>query len=293
MPGRANPLPGSAAIGPLSTGQGPVPVPLLTLMPKRYHWPANLPMGLALGLSATLAVAATGPADDPWGGRLAVGQNADGRLELFKTDTEGALLHRWQKVPNGEWSPWSNLGGQLAPGLAVATNAEGKLKVFGVDKTRRTLVCIGQTGSNTRAWGDWLDLGGNLRSPVTVGRNLDGRLEVFAVDAASSAVKCIWQTNARGRLVSLGGPGRLRRAWLGRRAKPRWCVWSFSASMPATKSLVHCWQQGANSPGSWSTWDNLGRPDPARFCRWPQRRWPLGSVRVEQLQRGNGAAFAR
>ena len=244
-------------------------------------------MGLALGLSAALAVAATGPAEDSWGGRLAVGQNADGRLELFKTDAEGALLHRWQKVPNGEWSPWSNLGGQLAPGLAVATNAEGKLEVFGVDKTRRTLVCISQTGSNTRAWGDWLDLGGNLRAPVTVGHNLDGRLEVFAVDAASSAVKVPLANQCAERLVSLDGPGRLVEPGLAVERNRDGCMELFGVDA-RNKRSIHCWQHGANPPGSWSTWDSLGGMIQPGFAVGRNAGWPPGGVRAEQPQRGDG-----
>ncbi len=193
-------------------------------MPQRDYCRRKIAIGLALGFWLTWLPALAGTVDSPFLGQLAVGQNADGRLELFRTDAEGALLHRWQKVPNGEWSPWSNLGGKLAPGLAVAANAEGRLEVFGVDRTRRTLRSIAQAGSNNRVWGAWLDLGGNLRAPVTAGQSQDGRLEVFAVDAGQRRRRMHLADQSPGRLVSLDRPGRHGGTGPGGRAKPRWAT---------------------------------------------------------------------
>src|SRR5919108_558950 len=39
-----------------------------------------------------------------------VGQNADGRLEVFTIGSDGALWHIWQTTPNGIWSNWASLG---------------------------------------------------------------------------------------------------------------------------------------------------------------------------------------
>jgi len=41
----------------------------------------------------------------------AVGRNADGRLEVFVTGTDGALWRKWQVTPNGSWSGWALLQG--------------------------------------------------------------------------------------------------------------------------------------------------------------------------------------
>src|ERR1035441_4492385 len=55
---------------------------------------------------------------------LAVARDADGRLELFKTDADGTLRYRWQRQPGSDWSPWSGLGGLWLSGLgAAATDA--------------------------------------------------------------------------------------------------------------------------------------------------------------------------
>jgi hypothetical protein len=161
-------------------------------MPDR--WGVKRPAATALGLFAALLAATA--ADDPRMGELVVGQNTDGRLEIFRVAPDGELRHRWQKVSNGEWSSWGGLGGSLAPGIAAAQTADGGLAVFGVDKGTRTLRYTRQKPPGHTGWSPWQDLGGSLRCPVTVGRNLDGRLEMFGVDAGSGAVKCIWQTNA-------------------------------------------------------------------------------------------------
>ncbi|MDR3460564.1 MAG: two-component regulator propeller domain-containing protein [Verrucomicrobiae bacterium] len=210
-----------------------------------------------MALACPLPPVSAAPAENDWEGTLAVGQNADGRLELFKTNTKGTVLHRWQKVPNGEWSPWASLGGVVADGITVSINAEGKLELFAVDKTRGSLKCIEQKNPNDREWGDWVDLGGNLRAPVTVGVNPDNRLEVFAVDATSHTVKCRWQNPAHSgwsAWLDLGGdmePGLVV-------ARNRDGDMELFGVDREKKNLVHCWQNEAGSPGQWLPWDNLG-----------------------------------
>jgi hypothetical protein len=53
---------------------------------------------------------------------LDVGQNADGRLEVFVRGSNGALYHKWQISPNDGWSGWASLGGKIDL-LAVGQNA--------------------------------------------------------------------------------------------------------------------------------------------------------------------------
>jgi hypothetical protein len=36
--------------------------------------------------------------------QIAVGRNADGRLETFYVGIDNAIYHNWQTTPNGEWS---------------------------------------------------------------------------------------------------------------------------------------------------------------------------------------------
>ena len=54
----------------------------------------------AHGALSTSSVAAQGPNISS---SLRVGQNADGRLEVFNQGADGALWHNWQRS-SGEWS---------------------------------------------------------------------------------------------------------------------------------------------------------------------------------------------
>jgi hypothetical protein len=108
--------------------------------------------------------------------KLAIGSNADGRLELFYVGTNDMLFHRVQ-LPTGGWS------GELAFGvaateLAVGRNADGRLEV----------VFTAPDGSLQHAWqtaanGNWsaqAALGGAAKD-IVIGANADGRLEVFYI----------------------------------------------------------------------------------------------------------------
>ena len=46
---------------------------------------------------------------------VAVGKNADGRLEVFAVSIDNALLHNWQTTP-GAWSGWASLPGDRRSG---------------------------------------------------------------------------------------------------------------------------------------------------------------------------------
>lgn len=91
----------------------------------------------------------------------AVGRNADGRLEVFAVATGGLIRHAWQTAPNGGWSGWANAGGPAAgftnDSPAVATNADGRLEVYGVGSDR-DLYHVWQTAPNG-GWSSWVTLG--------------------------------------------------------------------------------------------------------------------------------------
>src|SRR5580658_4997285 len=80
---------------------------------------------LAAGLVMIPLLACAGAGDDSLLGKPVLGKNADGHLEVFKVAGDGKLLHRWQKLSDGNWSGWSSLGGSLLPGVALATNLDG------------------------------------------------------------------------------------------------------------------------------------------------------------------------
>jgi subtilisin family serine protease len=69
-----------------------------------------------------------------WIDALAVGSNADRRLEAFVTGSDSALWHNWQTTPSGGWSGWYSLGGWIDL-LAVGSNADGRLEAFAAIRT--------------------------------------------------------------------------------------------------------------------------------------------------------------
>jgi ligand-binding sensor domain-containing protein/signal transduction histidine kinase len=190
-------------------------------------------------------------------GKPVVGKNADGRLEVFKVDTDGEVRHRWQKASNGDWSSWSGLGGSFLPGIALATNSEGQLEVFALDQASHALWHAHQLAANSTDWSSWSSLGGSLRPPVALGQDKDGRLEVFAVEAARGRVQHLWQTNSEGgwsswaEMEAQAEPGLVAV----RRRDARLEVFGIE---PAQHALVHCWQAEPGSSEHWSPWAGLG-----------------------------------
>jgi len=108
--------------------------------------------------------------------KLAIGANADGRLELFYVGTNDQLFHRVQ-LPTGGWSGEIAFGA-AATELAVGRNADGRLEV----------IYAAPGGALDHAWqlapnGNWSAasaLGGAAKD-IEVGANADGRLEVFYI----------------------------------------------------------------------------------------------------------------
>ena len=73
-------------------------------------------------------------------GDAVVGANADGRLEIFTFDSQGALQHSSQQASGGSWSPWTQFeapaGLSIQRELTTAQDADGRLVVFGSDSNR-------------------------------------------------------------------------------------------------------------------------------------------------------------
>ena len=195
-------------------------------------------------------------------GPLVIGQNADGRLEVFRINAAGELRHRWQKEFNGDWSPWSTLGGTFYRGIAVANEADGSLTVFAVDLATQESKHIRQTSPNSPEWSDWGNLGGDCRAPVSVGRNQDGRLEIFTARADTNSVAHIWQNRPGGSWsdwADLGGAVQPGLA-VGRNKEGRLEVFATGA---VSNNVVHCWQKVErfaylNASTNWSGWGELG-----------------------------------
>ena len=67
--------------------------------------------------------------------QIAVGKNADGRLEVFALDDLGQPWHTVQPTPSSAFGNWSRLGNAAGLGqIAVISTHSGSLEVFAVDR---------------------------------------------------------------------------------------------------------------------------------------------------------------
>ena len=73
--------------------------------------------------------------------QIAVGQNADGRLEVFTVSGQGSVHHCWQgsRGDSGSWTGWAELGsGHVAHNIVVGQNDDGRLEVVDFDGSATT-----------------------------------------------------------------------------------------------------------------------------------------------------------
>jgi hypothetical protein len=217
-----------------------------------------------------------------------VGQNQDGRLEVFAHTDEGGvnykMVHIPQISPNGAWGSWVDLG--LSGGLAAAAvirNQDGRLEVFGqqlyvgfgyppYSGIHTAISHISQTAANN-GWGAWSDLYQpeipldliDLWDPY-VGQNLDGRLVVFAVGQGldgnlwkkSQSSPGIFPTGSTG-WTNLGRPAGTYISpvlSVGRNQDGRLEVFTQGANC----EIYHRWMSAVNNDNSWSAWDSFGKP---------------------------------
>src|SRR5919202_1377858 len=109
-----------------------------------------------------------------------VGQNADGRLEVFAVGSN-AVWHIAQTSAGAGWGSWDSLG--TPPGAtflratSVGQNADGRLELFVPDLNGGAW--HSWQASPGGSWGSWDSLGGGPTSPA-VGAHAGGRLELFA-----------------------------------------------------------------------------------------------------------------
>ncbi len=181
--------------------------------------------------------------------RLAIGTNADSRLEVFARGSDNALWHIWQTSPSGVWSPWDSLGGQIDL-LAVGSNQDGRLEVFATSAQDKSLWHIWQVAPNN-GWSGWSPLGGQI-DLLAVANDKDGRLEIFA-RGMDLALWHIWQiapNNGWSGWASLGGQIDLLAVANNQDGR----IEVFARGMD--RALWHIWQVAPNN--GWSGWASLG-----------------------------------
>ena len=190
--------------------------------------------------------------------RSVVGRNQDGRLEVFARGTDNGLWHIYELAPNGSWSGWTSLGGEITSDPCVVSNADGRLEIF-ARGTDNALWHIWQTAPSD-GWSDWASLWGEskITSDPCVVSNADGRLEIFA-HGTDGALWHFWQTapnNGWSGWASLGGDTQgsslTTRPVVGRNQDGRLEVFARGTD----NVLWHIYELAPN--GSWSGWTSLG-----------------------------------
>ncbi len=182
--------------------------------------------------------------------------SSDGHLEVFKVDAAGVLWHRWQILSEGEWSRWSRLGGQVFPGVAAATNAQGELEVYAVDQSTHELRAVRQIAPDSVEWSSWISLGGSIRAPVTVAQGPGGAVDIFARDQGASRVRHLWRAGPWAEWsewTSLGGNVESNLV-VARNNDGRLELFAVAVN---GHGLEHCWQPAEVSQ-QWSDWASLG-----------------------------------
>ncbi len=110
---------------------------------------------------------------------IAAGRSVDGTLAVFATALDGGTQMLVQIHPTGGITT-SPLPGPGLGRLAMATNADGRLEVFGVDRAG-ALWHLWQLQPGVSGWSSWHPLGNQGITEISVGANADGRLDVFAL----------------------------------------------------------------------------------------------------------------
>jgi metallophosphoesterase (TIGR03767 family) len=125
--------------------------------------------------------------------KLATARNTDGRVDLFGLNDDGQLFLRWQTIPGGTWSAWTQQDGGMTS-LAMEANADGRLELFGVNAAGEVFHKKQLTPGGS--WPVWSRLDGWL-SHIAAARNIDGRLNLYGVNAIGF-VFTRWQTTPGG-----------------------------------------------------------------------------------------------
>ncbi len=117
--------------------------------------------------------------------RIGVGQNQDGRLQVFMVGTDNVLYTSYQTPLAGDgFSSWFSLGGSWSSqdSIAIGQNLDGRLQLFmvGTDSVLKTSY---QTPLPNGGFSSWVPFAGSWSSQdsVAVGQNQDGRLQISLI----------------------------------------------------------------------------------------------------------------
>jgi hypothetical protein len=207
-----------------------------------------------LTVQATTAVIVKIQAAGVYAGPLQINQN--GALEIFRTGTNGQVLHQRQIAAGGRsqgWSGWTELGGGIsAQGpVAVVRNEDNTLEVFaqgaaGNVSHNRQLTPGGK-------WSGWSELGKDRISGLEAATGADGSVSVFGIGANGD----VWTDSQSAPGVGWSGWQELR----GKPVQPGFAVGQDGNGRLEIFGVDRegaVWQNGQAEGGLWSGWTRLG-----------------------------------
>ena len=165
-----------------------------------------------------------------------------GRLDVFATGGDGALLHKW--YDGVSWRGWESLGGHLTSAPAAVSWASGRLDVFARGPANDLIhKWYGASG-----WSGWESLGGVLADGPGVSSWAAGRLDVF-VRGADNHLWHRWYNGGWFWWENLGG-----------------ILTSNPAAASMSAGRVDVFARGGDSAmwhrwydvGGWAAWEPLG-----------------------------------
>jgi hypothetical protein len=139
--------------------------------------------------------------------QVAVGQNLDGRLEVFYIAYNNTIYHNFQTAPNAGWHGELALDG-AAKQIAVGRNLDGRLQIFLIG-TNDAIYHNSQVAPNDD-WGGVASFGGWAKQ-IAAAQNQDGRLEVFYI-GTDDGIYHSWQSVPNGEFSghwALGGSAKV------------------------------------------------------------------------------------
>lgn len=191
-----------------------------------------------------------------YGKQICVGQNQDGRLEIFYIGTNDKIYHNWQLGTNGkEWSGEFAMGG-YAKHICVGQNQDGRMEIFYVG-TDNQLYHNWQDKPNS-GWVGEFKMGGAGKQ-ICVGQNQDGRLEIFYIgmnDQIYHNAQDMPNSGWMGEMLLGGGA---KQICLARNKDGR--LELFYVDIKSNK-ICHSWQVNPNS--GWTSGKVLAKDDEAR-----------------------------
>ena len=197
-------------------------------------------------------------ADRPSPLRPIIGKDSNGRLEIFAVNPQGELRHRWQKQTAGDWSSWSTIGTNLAPGFVVISGLDGRMTVFAVQVSDHAVVYAQQISTNSLDWSSWTSLGGAVTAPLAAKLNSRGGFDLFATGLKDHHLHHIWESES-------GSPwsgwqtisaNLLPDFALAVAADGRFTIFGRDA---ASSNIVHSIEIPGESPSQWGPWQSLGQ----------------------------------